>query len=194
MAFPASPPFTVAAPPCPKCKVPLEGIGDQGEGACGACGTALQFVLFPALRRAKPVARAVRSLDGDATCFFHAQNQAASVCDGCGRYVCAVCEVSGEDGRKLCPPCISAGRKKTVTKADEIVTYGSMATTLALLPLIMWPVTLVTAPTALILAIYGWKKPRSLVQPGSARFIMAILISSLEICGWVGFWVSIWLA
>jgi hypothetical protein len=151
-------------------------------------------VLFPALRRAKPVARAVRSLDGDATCFFHAQNQAASVCDGCGRYVCAVCEVSGEDGRKLCPPCISAGRKKTVTKADEIVTYGSMATTLALLPLIMWPVTLVTAPTALILAIYGWKKPRSLVQPGSARFIMAILISSLEICGWVGFWVSIWLA
>lgn len=186
-------PSGVFAPPCPKCKTALDGIGDKGEGVCGACATALQFVLFPARNRAKPVARAVRSLDGDAACFFHAQNQAAAVCDGCGRYVCAVCEVSAEDGRKMCPPCLSSGRKKVATKADEVVTYGSMATSLAILPMLMWPLTVVTAPVALFLAIYGWKKPRSLVRPGSARFIVAMVIATLQIGGWITMGLMLWL-
>ncbi|HSI09970.1 MAG: hypothetical protein ACAH89_09770 [Rariglobus sp.] len=180
------------APPCPKCKAPLSGIGDEGAGVCGACATALEFVLFPARRRAKPVARAARSLDGEATCFFHAQNQAAAVCDSCGRYVCAVCELPGDEGRRLCPPCVSAGRKKTMTKADEVVTYDSIAMTLALLPVLMWPLTLVTAPAALCMAIYGWKKPRSLVRPGSWRLVAAMIIATLEIGGWIAFGLALW--
>ncbi len=192
MVVPESAAFDPLAPPCPKCKVPLSSIGEAGEGACGACATALQFVLFPARHRARPVAKAVRSLDGDATCFFHAQNQAVTACDGCGRYVCAVCEVPGEEGRKLCPPCVSAGRKKVVEKADEMVTYDVLASTLALLPLLAWPVTLLTAPAAIVVAIYGWRKPRSLVRPGSTRFIVAIVVSSLVIFGWVGFGIALW--
>lgn len=184
--------FDPLAPPCPKCKAPLSGIGDAGEGACGGCRTKLDYVFFPARRRAKPVARAVRSVDGDATCYFHAQNQAAAVCDGCGRYVCAVCEVPGERDERLCPPCVSAGRKKVVEKADELITYDAMATTLALLPIIMWPVTLITAPAALTLAIYGWRKPRSLVRPGCGRFVAAIILSGLQICAWVGFGLAVW--
>ena len=181
------------APPCPKCKVPLSGIDGRGEGVCDACATVLEFVLFPALRRVKPVARAVRSLDGDATCFFHAQNQAAAVCDGCGRYVCAVCEVPGDGGRRLCPPCVSAGRKKAVVKTDEIVAYDTMAIGLALVPMLMWPVTLVTAPITMFMAIYGWRKPRSLVRPGCGRLVAAIIISALQMGGWTFFWVSLWL-
>ncbi len=193
MIVPSAPAFDPLAPPCPKCKAPLTGISDVGEGACNACATVLQFVLFPARHRVKPVARAVRSLDGEATCFFHAQNQAAAVCDDCGRYLCVVCEVSGDDGRKLCPPCVSAVRKKVVAKADEIVTYDSIASTLALLPILMWPITVVTAPTALFMAIFGWRKPRSLVRPGSGRLVMAILIATLQIAGWAGFGLVIWL-
>jgi hypothetical protein len=183
---------TAFAPPCPKCKTPLDGIDDRGEGACGSCATALTYMMFPARNRTKPVARAVRSVDGDATCFFHVQNQAASVCEGCGRYVCVVCEVPSEDGRKLCPPCLSSGRKKVAAKADEVVVYGSLATTMALLPILMWPLTLVTAPIALFLAIYGWKKPRSLIHPGSARFIVAMVLAVLQIGGWVTFGLYLW--
>ena len=187
-----TPVYDPLAPPCPKCKEPLTGIGDAGEGACGKCATALQFVFFPARRRAKPVARAVRSVEGDATCFFHAQNQAAAVCDGCGRYVCAVCEVPGEKDARLCPPCVSAGRKKVVAKADEVITYDAMATSLALLPILMWPVTLITAPAALVLAIYGWKKPRSLIRPGAGRLVAAIILATLEIGAWIAFGLALW--
>ncbi len=184
----------VFAPPCPKCKAALDGIGDDGEGLCGACATELEYVVFPAARRARPVARAVRSVEGDAACFFHAANQAASVCDDCGRYLCAVCEVPGVDDRRLCPPCVSAGRKRTVQKADEIVAYDSLAITLVLLPILFWPVTLLTAPAAIVLAIIGWKKPRSLVRRGTARLLIAIILALLQIGGWVALFVSLWLA
>jgi hypothetical protein len=181
------------APPCPKCKVPLIGITGQGEGLCDSCATPLEFVLFPAMHRPRTVARVVRSVDGDATCFFHAQNQAAAVCDGCGRYVCAVCEVTGDEGRKLCPPCVSAGRKKTVVKADQLVAYDAIAMSLAILPILVWPVTLVTAPMAMVAAIYGWRKPRSLVRPGCARLVWAILIAALHMSAWLALGIALWL-
>jgi hypothetical protein len=183
------------APPCPKCKAPLDGIEvGEGEGVCGACASPLDYVTFPAMRRPKPVARAVRSVDGDATCFFHAQNQAAAVCDDCGRYLCVVCEVPSEDARRLCPPCVSGQRKKTPQKADGITTYDSIAMTLALLPILIWPFTLVTAPAAVTVAIIGLRKPRSLVRRGTARLVFAMILGVLQIGGWMALGVSMWLA
>jgi hypothetical protein len=184
------------APPCPKCKAPLLGLGesgDAGEGACERCATPLEFTVFPARRRGRRVARAALSVDGDATCYFHPVNHAAAVCDGCGRYVCAVCEVPGEEGRVLCPPCVSSSRKKTVQKADEIVVYDQLAITAALLPFLMWPVTLLTAPATLGLVVVGWRKPRSLLRPGRWRFLVAGIVALLQIGGWITFGVSLWL-
>ena len=188
---PASEPF---APPCPKCKTPLAGIGetDTGEGICGGCAVILEYTLYPARNRPKPVARAVRSMEGDATCYFHPQNHAVAVCDDCGRYVCTVCELPAEDGGRRCPPCVSAGRKKTKLKADEVVVYDSLALGLAVLPVLVWPATLLTAPAALCVALYGWKKPRSLVRPGSWKFVTALIVSVLEIGAWVALGLSIW--
>ncbi len=193
MALPVAARFDSAAPSCPKCKVRLDGIEEAGEGVCGACAAILTYVLFPARHRPKPVARAARSIKGNATCYFHAQNQAAAVCDDCGRYVCAVCEVPGDEGRRLCPPCVSAGRKKVVQKADEIVTYDTIARGLATYPLLLWPFTALTAPAALVMVCYGWKKPRSLVRPGSGSFIVATIFATVQIAGWIGFGLTVWL-
>jgi hypothetical protein len=191
---PAPPPLSsaVSAPPCPRCKVPLDGIEEAGEGVCGDCATVFQYTLFPAHRRTRPVARAVRSIEGDATCYFHAQNQAASVCDDCGRYLCAVCEVI-EDQSRLCPPCIATRRKKVTQKADELVAYDSIALTLAVLPVVLWPITLVTAPATLGVVIFGWKKPRSLVRPGAGRFVLAVIVALIEIVVWAVFGGMLWL-
>ena len=181
------------APPCPKCKVPLDGIDGAGEGVCGSCATALNYVLFPARRRPRPVARAVRSVEGDATCYFHGQNQAAAVCDDCGRYLCVVCEVPGEDAQRLCPPCVSARRKKIAQRADEVVTYDTIARGLAILPMLLWPFTLLTAPAVIGVVIYGWKKPRSLVRPGRGVLVTALVIALLQMAGWTFFGLSLWL-
>lgn len=184
------------APPCPKCKAPLAGLDleeERGEGACDACATPIEFALFPARRRPKVVARVTRSVEGDSTCYFHPANHAAVICDGCGRYLCTVCEVPSEDGRRLCPPCVSSARKKTVQKADEIVVYDQMSLTLALLPMLAWPVTVLTAPIVLGLVIYGWRKPRSLIRPGRWRFIVAAVAAVLQIAGWITFGTLFWL-
>jgi hypothetical protein len=189
-------PSAAFAPPCPRCKTPLAGIDlglDSGAGACGSCATALEFTLFPASRRTREVRRARESLEGDACCYFHPANHAAAICENCGRYVCSVCEVPSEDQRTLCPPCVSAGRKKVRHKADEIVVYDQLSLSAAVLPLIMWPVTLVTAPIALGLIVYGWGKPRSLVRRNRWRFFVAGFFALLQIGGWVALGVNIWL-
>lgn len=193
MAFSAVPAPTPLA--CLRCKtlLPVTAEADGAGGAnCPDCGTGYGYVFFPARRRVKPVARAVRSLDGDATCFFHVQNRAVSVCDGCGRYLCAVCELPGDTGNCLCPPCVSTQRKKAPQKVDEIVCYDQMALTLTFLPLLFWPLTLLTAPAAIGLSIYGWRKPRSLVRPGNGRFVFSMVFSTLELAGWGFFFLAIW--
>jgi hypothetical protein len=190
------PPSGGFAPPCPKCKEPLAGLeaaDEVGDGVCQGCATPLEFTLFPARSRGKQVVRVARSVEGDATCYFHPANHAAAICDGCGRYVCAVCEVPSGDGSRLCPPCVSAARKKTVQKADEIVVYDQMALTGALLPVLVWPITLLTAPVTLGIVIHGWKKPRSLIRPGRWRFIVAGILAVLQIGGWVTLGVMAWL-
>jgi hypothetical protein len=196
-ASPTPAPAEDFAPPCPKCKAPLAGLGlateERGEGLCSACATPVSYVLFPARRRRPRAVRVERSVEGDSTCYFHPTNHAAAICDDCGRYLCAVCEVSGEEGRRLCPPCVSSTRKKTTRKADELVTYDQLSLTSALVPIIMWPVTLLSAPFTLGLVIYGWKKPRSLVRPGRWRFIVAAVIALLQLAGWVTLGVNIWL-
>lgn len=177
---------------CLGCKLPLNAPPEGGRAVCTRCEKGHDFVFFPARRRAKPVARAVTSLEGEATCYFHAQNQAGSVCDDCGRYLCVVCELPAEEGGTLCPPCVANRRKKTPQKADEVVCYDLMAMTLALLPLLMWPFTIVTAPTAIGMAIYGWRKPRSLVRPGRWRLVVALALATLQLGGWIFFGLTLW--
>lgn len=196
MSVVAPAPAASFAPPCPVCRTPLAGLdagGEEGEGLCSGCATLLRFRLFPARRRAKPVARAVSSGEGDATCFFHAQNQAAGVCDECGRYLCSVCEVAGEEGQKLCPPCVGSRRRKSPAKKDELVTYDTFTLRLALFPLLMWPLTILTAPATLVLIVYGWRKPRSLVRGGTWRLVVAGLIALAQIGGWTALGVGMWL-
>ncbi len=191
------PPPALFEPPCPVCRTPLRVLGldgeEHGRESCGTCTTPISYTLFPARRRTRRAVRVERSVEGDSTCYFHPSNQAATVCDDCGRYLCAVCELPSEDGRRLCPPCVSASRKKTTAKADELVTYDDMALLLAVLPILMWPFTLLTAPATLGLVIWGWRKPRSLVRPNRWRLIVAGILAVLQIGGWITLAVNLWL-
>jgi hypothetical protein len=173
--------------PCPSCQRVLEPLSWHGEasGNCRRCNTDFEFLVFPALNatRARVAPKAVLAAE-HATCFFHAENQAEAVCNSCGRFLCNVCAVDFNQ-QKLCPGCVASANTARVGAVAQRTLFGGIALVLAVVPLLILPVTLFTAPVALGFVIYGWRKPRSLVATGPGRLILAGSIASLEIVGWL---------
>jgi hypothetical protein len=177
--------------PCTKCgrELPWNFRAGAVSDACPACGAELQVEVFPALFaqapqifRAEPVVAA-----GESACFFHAEKKAVVPCSHCGRFLCALCDLAVGD-EHLCPPCLDASRKKrTVERWDNFrVLYDSLALYLAVLPpllLIGIYFTPVTAPASVFLAIYGWKKPASLIPRTKWRAVVAIFFGLAQIIG-----------
>lgn len=183
--------------PCPQCKRELapESWIDARDGVCLRCETEFQFVPFPALTATRTQATAQAAvLAADSVCFFHAENRAEAICEGCGRLLCPVCAVPF-DGRKLCPACIATGKSAgEATVVRERVLYDSIALALALIPLMIWVLTVVTAPVALGMTIYAWKKPGSLPRGSSkVRLVIAGVMSVIQIGAWATFFVFLWL-
>src|SRR5437899_2390725 len=100
---------------CPKCQTPLPPtlINMTELVHCPSCGTGLFTVAFPALLKGPAAAQAGETLlvDGDVSCFYHPRKKAAAVCEYCGRFLCALCDVVLHDNH-LCPACIESGAKK----------------------------------------------------------------------------------
>jgi hypothetical protein len=173
--------------PCPACKRTYEALDwiDANHCRCLKCQEDFDFFPFPALVATKEVVRPQAvAVAEDSTCFFHGENQAEKVCDGCGRFLCAVCAVPFA-GKTLCPNCIANSKKDDVRLVASRFLPGSAALSLALLPILLWPFTLLTSPIALYLAITGWKKPQSLVKPGRWKLVVAGIIALMQIGGWV---------
>jgi hypothetical protein len=183
---------------CPSCKRSLgpEAWIDARNGVCLACETSFEFDRFPALTAAKQkVAPQTAVLAADSVCFFHAENRAEAVCDGCGRLLCPVCTIS-LGAQRICPSCMAASRRAETTTVvvRSRVLFDRIALAVAFFPLLLWPLTLVSAPVALGLVFYGWKKPGSLVRGASkVRFVAAGIIALLQVAGWVTFFTFLWL-
>lgn len=139
------------------------------------------------------VTRSEQAVDGDAVCFFHPSNRAALACDSCGRFLCTICDLP-LGSRHLCPNCLSSGLGKD--KIPEIVPrrflWARTAFWIGLLPVILglflWPFFVVTGPTAVIVALVGWKRPGSLVR-GRQRWaaVTGIVLGLLQVVFWIGF-------
>ena len=93
------------------------------------------------------------------------------------------------NGRHLCPSCVeSGGRKGTLTTLESRrFLWDNVALSLAVLPvatLVLWWTSILTAPTAILLAIIGWRKPGSIVPRTKVRFVAAIVFSVCVLAGW----------
>jgi hypothetical protein len=181
---------------CPSCKRSFGAINwvDETAATCRYCLAEFEVIRFPALsaRRSAAKPQAV-VLAEDSTCFFHAQNQADKVCDGCGRFLCVVCAVPSPGGA-LCPTCI-AGQKEKETGIPHRLLPSSMAFLIAIGPMVLFPfwfMSIATAPAAIGVAIYAWKQPGSLVS-GRSRWkcIAAILLGIGQIVFWVIFFTNL---
>src|SRR5579863_3173557 len=136
--------MTAAALHCAECKWPLppESWNREYGVACPGCGTRVQVTVFPAIERMPSGALPEPLQDpSEASCFYHPLSRASSPCEECGRFLCRLCELSG-DGRRLCPGCFqSALQERRINEFDAKRTmYDSIALLLATLPaLFIWP-------------------------------------------------------
>src|SRR2546427_10237207 len=141
---------------CTKCQAAL--LGDLFNLAdftpCPACGARLHIEVFPALFRRFTPGRTGEAIleDTEASCFYHPQKKAVVPCEGCGRFLCALCDCELQ-GQHFCPACLETGRKKRKIKSleNERTLYDSIALSLAVLPVLITffiYFTFITAPAA----------------------------------------------
>ncbi|HEX5398354.1 MAG TPA: hypothetical protein VFY06_04825, partial [Verrucomicrobiae bacterium] len=111
--------------------------------------------------------------------------KAVRPCDGCGRFLCALCDCELDDAH-FCPTCLEAGKTRGKIKSldNQRTLYDSIALSLAILPMLILYFTIITAPMALFVAIRYWKAPRSILRRTRIRAIAAIGIALLQIAGW----------
>lgn len=183
---------------CPKCSAPWPVDAAQlgAMNSCPICGANVSVMPFPALLR-EPAIKVQQPdsilSEGEASCFYHPKKRATVPCGSCGRFLCALCDVQ-LGGRTLCPSCLEAGRTKG--KLSELESnrflWDTTALVLATVPLLLclYP-SILGAPAALVVAIMGWNKPTSVVPRGRWRLWLAILLSTLQIAGWIVFFIMI---
>lgn len=178
-----------AALSCLKCQAqmtpPVPGV--LTGCSCAACGTWQEQLVFPALFSALKPGRAAEKvlMEGESACYFHPQKKAAVPCDLCGRFLCALCDLE-LNGQHLCSGCLSTARNQgKITSLDQKrFIPESAALTLAIVPILIWPVSLITAPFAALLAIRSFRAPGSLVESGRLRGIVALVFAIAEMAGW----------
>jgi len=174
---------------CPKCQAwLLEGVFNQPElSLCPACGVLLQIEVFPALFRHINPGQGGETLvlESESSCFYHPDKRAIRHCDGCGRFLCALCDCELQ-GKHFCPTCLEAGKAKGKIKnlENQRTLYDNIALSLATYPLLIFYFTLVTAPVALFVAIRYWNAPRSIVRRTKVRYIAAIVLALTQVAGW----------
>jgi len=174
--------------PCARCNMPLPKweLASGAEAVCTLCGSSNMVRLFPAaLSEANLPARPETALDGEAACFDHPSKRAVAACQQCGRFVCQLCSVEF-NGQVWCPSCVAAGagRAKSANQVTSRTLYDSLALSLPLVSLLLYPLTIAAAPASLVLTAMRWGQPISLVRRNRWRFVAAVLISLTEIGLW----------
>ncbi len=172
---------------CPSCNGALPDYvfrKPKVEIVCPTCSTALGLTIFPALFRstAKIDPQSMLTMEGEATCFEHATKRAVAVCNKCGRFLCALCEVEVA-GQVWCPSCLTSKNTGSPIQALENrrTLFDSIALALAVLPAMFFYPAILTGPAVFYLAIRYWKRPSSIVPRNKWRFVIALLFAFAEL-------------
>lgn len=155
---------------------------------CASCGVPGLVWVFPAHYRGLQPGQTGEDLlaPSESGCYHHPTKRAVVSCDGCGRFLCALCQCELH-GQNLCPSCLESGQRKgrLRTLQNHRNLYDNQALSLALLPMLLFYVTIITAPAALWLVVRHWNSPGSLLPRTRIRFVLALLLASLQILGWI---------
>ena len=177
---------------CSKCSKPLpwQAFNTPDLQFCPGCGAGTLAAVFPAWTRAQSVGQAGERVltEGESSCFYHPDKKAVIACESCGRFLCALCEID-LSGKRLCAGCIETGKRKGRMRhmRTHRMLYDEAALALALLPLLIWPFTIITAPATLVFVARFWKSPGSIIPRSKFRYVLAVLVALTQLTLWAVF-------
>jgi hypothetical protein len=176
------------SPSCSKCATPLpvEYLNVPQLSPCLGCAAEVRGEIFPAYFREEVKGSSGEAvvIDSEASCFHHPQKRAVVVCVACGRFLCGLCDVELESSH-YCPECLHTAQKKGDLKSidNSRRLTDELAFHLSLLGLFIFYFSIITAPLAIYFAVKHWKSPLSLVRSSRWRYVVAIMVASLQILG-----------
>lgn len=180
---------------------PLDSADGWTERPCPVCQEKLKVYAFPAiLGSLAPRPRgAAQAVEGEAACFFHVQKRAAVPCDGCGRFLCDLCDLQFR-GRHFCAACLDSaqhrgsrndgtGGEPSLAEAGELLkekvflhhNFAWVLACYAPLTLIGFYLMPVTAPAALWFSLRHWKRRDGFQIRGRWRAWASAFIAVLEL-------------
>ena len=177
---------------CHHCRTVVpEALFNTGSPVpCPRCNSSLLVRVFPAFFRAPAIGAAAEALGSaeDAGCLYHPRKKAVVPCADCGRFLCALCDLE-IDRRHVCPACVTAGRPGGGLPVGRLegprLLHDSLALSLAVLPLLIYPFTLVAAPAALFLVVRYWNEPKEHpLGRTRVRLVLAALLAAATLVGW----------
>lgn len=159
------------------------------RGLCSHCNTRIDVRLFPAVLDENHTPQLGQRVteDDQATCFFHGESQAEVSCDHCGRFLCGLCTTPFR-GATWCPQCISQGMSGKVDAFKHRYTmWDTTAASVCVLPIFLscGYLTFISAPVALFLSIFWWKRPSGILPRSKVRHVLTILFSLVQIGAWI---------
>lgn len=153
---------------------------------CTRCGLNTRLWLFPALFETRKSAVAQQVIEeGHSSCMNHPAKRAVTVCDGCGKFLCALCDIDW-NGDHLCSACIEH-RKRTDTDNElrsEYVHYDRIVFALAIGSIFLYFLGVIMAPIALYVGWRYWNEPWRPVPYRKFGMIAALSLAFLILLGW----------
>jgi hypothetical protein len=174
--------------PCARCGMPLLKweMAPSDTAECPACGSENHVRLFPAALAQGATPRGEAALEGEAACFDHPGKRAVAACERCGRFVCQLCSIDLGAGVS-CPSCVA-----TPFRNNSRTLYDTWALAIPFGLMILWPLTILSAPAVVALAIMKWKQPLSLVRRNRWRFVVGLTVALVQGGLWI--WFGVYLA
>jgi len=163
-------------------------INSQTLVTCPSCEGLWRADVVPALYRKFSAILSGQTLqtDNEAGCFYHPRKKAVVPCSACGRFVCDLCDVA-LNGQHLCPACFEKGKSKRKIKSLENhrTCYDTIALMVATVSILIYWFSIFTAPFVIYLTVRHWKSPSSIIPRTKIRFVLAFIIASVQITGWI---------
>jgi len=175
--------------PCARCTMPLPkwelSAGDQA--VCTLCSSRNTVRVFPAaFTHNNAPAIPEGAAEGEAACFDHPNKKAVAACKQCGRFLCQLCAVQFGN-ENWCPSCVAAGAGQAKVAHTETARtlYDSIAFTMPLASLLLWPFTIIAGPASIAITAMKWKQPLSIVRRTRWRFVVGLVLGLAETVGWI---------